>query len=114
MIATEEGLTKLTTVSSEQEAAIIVAALIDEGIDACYMGETTANFRVGVPGKVHVYVSEAELERARRLFEGHEAAAKSLSLEEDEAETGGGWMWKSLVLLVLFLLLLIGVGGSGR
>jgi uncharacterized membrane protein len=115
MIATDESLQRLTTVPSEQEAAIIVAVLIAEGIDACCMGETTANFRVGVPGKIHVYVSAGEVERARRIFEEREAAAlESLTTDNDEADTASGWMWKALVLLALFLLLLIGMGGSGR
>jgi hypothetical protein len=115
MIATGQALTKLTTVPSEQEAAIIVAALLEEGIDACYMGETTANFRVGVPGKIYVYVTEAHFVNARRVFDEREAATALNSHADDEiTDTRGGWLWKSLVLLVLFLLLLIGVGGSGR
>lgn len=110
MIATKEALTKLTTVPSEQEAAIIVASLVAVGIDACYMGETTANFRVGVPGKVHVYVSEAEFEHARQLLNSQESHVANASADEEEKPSAiRQFAWKTLVLLILFLCLLMGM-----
>jgi hypothetical protein len=111
MLATEESLTRLTTVPSEQEAAIIVAALNDEGIDACYMGETTANFRAGVPGQIHVYVSEAEFRHAKELLEATERSVDDqIHVEEDKPSAIRQLVWIALVLLVLFLMLLIGLG----
>jgi hypothetical protein len=112
MLATAEKLTKLTTVSNEQEAAILVATLQVAGIDACHMGETTANFRVGVPGQVHVFVAEKEFERAQHVFAEEEALQNTKSLEDDESGRTSSWGWKVLVLLVLFLLLLTGGGGT--
>lgn len=107
MIATDDVLKKLTTVPSEQEAAIIVAALFDEGIDACYMGETTANFRVGVPGKVHVYVSETEYAHARGVFEAQESAADDEpSYDDDPSNTAWDVARRAAIWLILLLMLL--------
>jgi hypothetical protein len=103
MLATDEALTKLTTVPSEQEAAIIVAALSDEEIDACYVGETTASFRVGVPGQVHVYVSEIEFDHARQVL----STTRTASLDEEPYEYDLPRPMRHFAWLVLFLLLLL-------
>ena len=55
--------------ASEAEAAIIVAALQDCGIDAMLTGVHTSCFRAEAPGDVSVVVRQADLQRARQTLE---------------------------------------------
>ena len=62
---------KLVTVAqrpTEQLAAILVAALADEGIRAVATGGFTAGFVAEAPGWVSVQTLEADAERAKRII----------------------------------------------
>jgi len=59
----------LTAVAGEAQAAMIVAALEEEGIKAHAQGGLTAGFRAEVPGDVQVLVRHADLDRARELLQ---------------------------------------------
>ncbi len=100
--------TRLTTVTSEQEAAIIVAALAGQGIKANYAGDTTANFRVGVPGKVQVYVSTADLQNAiQKLQALRETTFQELAEDEDSSPNSMPKFLRAVAVIILLLLLLI-------
>ncbi len=60
--------TKLIEVRSEAQAALIVAALEDAGINANAQGGLTAGFRAEAPGGVDVFVRRSDLERAREVL----------------------------------------------
>jgi hypothetical protein len=60
--------TKLIEVRTEEQAALIVAALADAGISAKAQGGLTAGFRVEIPGGVDVFVQRADLDRAREIL----------------------------------------------
>lgn len=66
----------LTTVASEAEGAMIVAALDDHGFKAQMSGQLTSGFRAEAPGKVSILVRRADAERAkatlREIREGSE------------------------------------------
>jgi hypothetical protein len=65
----------LTLASNEAEAAIIVAALEEQGFRAEMAGQLTAGFRAEAPGGVKVLVRRADLEGARAALEElHEQA----------------------------------------
>jgi hypothetical protein len=55
----------LTSVTSDQEAAMIVGALTDLGIHATAAGQFTAGFRAEAPGEVKILVGAAQLELAK-------------------------------------------------
>ena len=55
----------LTTVPTEAQAALIVAALEDRGVQARTTGELTSGFRAEAPGGGQVLILQADLERAR-------------------------------------------------
>ncbi len=59
----------LTSAPSDAEAALIVAALEDRGINAHSTGELTAGFRAEGPGVVRILVPASELEAAREVWE---------------------------------------------
>lgn len=59
----------LTSAPHEMAAGLIVAELEDEGIKATMAGEASADFRVGVPAWVQVYVAEKDLVRASEILE---------------------------------------------
>ena len=59
----------LTSVPSEAQAVIIVAALDERGIQARTQGALTSAFRAEVPGEVQVLVRQADLDRARAIIE---------------------------------------------
>ncbi len=59
----------LKSVPGEAEAAAIVLALKDRGIDARTTGGFTAGFRAESPGLIQVIVHAADLDRARNALE---------------------------------------------
>ena len=59
----------LTSVPSETQAAMIVAALDRENIPAQVQGALTSAFRAEVPGEVQVLVRQADLDRAHEILE---------------------------------------------
>jgi uncharacterized membrane protein len=75
----------LVSVPTEAEAAIIVAALDEEGVEAEATGGYTAAFTIAIPGEVQVVVRRTDLERARQILaEVHHQSADSDF--EDDAE----------------------------
>jgi hypothetical protein len=69
----------LVTVPTELKAALIVAALSEQGIEAQTIGELTSAFRAEVPGGVSILVRHADLERARlalQAMEGGQSGSK--------------------------------------
>lgn len=56
------------TVPSELEAAAIVAALANQGIEALTTGGYTSGFRAEAPGWVKVVVKSRDLEQADRIL----------------------------------------------
>ena len=63
----------LTSVPSEAQAVMIVAALDERGIEARIQGELTSGFRAEAPGQVQVIVRQADLDRARAIIEAIDA-----------------------------------------
>ena len=59
----------LSSVPSEAQAVMIVAALEDRGIQARTQGELTSGFRAEAPGQVQVLVRLSDLERAREVLD---------------------------------------------
>lgn len=64
-----EKLVVLTSVPREEQAAIVVAALEENGVRAVSVGGFTAGFVAEAPGWVQVKVAEADLDQAKRLFD---------------------------------------------
>jgi hypothetical protein len=64
-----ESIVTLTTAPNEAVAGIIVAALEREGIKATMSGTASAEFRVGVPEDVEIYVARKDLEWAQRILD---------------------------------------------
>ena len=58
----------LTSVPSEAEAVLIIAALRDAGIKALDEGALTSGMRAEVPGEVDVLVRGEDLERAQSVL----------------------------------------------
>lgn len=81
MSTTENNPTTLTTFANDWEAAMIVAALERQGIEARLVGEFTSGFRAEAPGRVSVIVKAADLADARQVLTKVEA------LSENDVET---------------------------
>ena len=58
----------LTTAPIEAQAALIVAALRDRGVEAQATGGLTTGFRAEAPGVTRILVRQADLERARQVW----------------------------------------------
>ena len=58
----------LTSVATEAEAAMIVAALEDGGLRATMTGELTSGLRAAAPGEVQVLVCRADLSAAKQIL----------------------------------------------
>ncbi len=58
----------LTATTTEAEAAMIVARLEEEGIDAHSAGQLTTGFPAEVSGLVQVLVRRADLDRAQQVL----------------------------------------------
>lgn len=72
-VESNAALKKVTAVSTEAEAALVVQALAGVGIEATALGGHTANFRAEAPGVVKVMVREADHAAAKSLLETIEA-----------------------------------------
>ncbi len=59
---------RLATTPTEQEAALIAAALQENGISSTVTGQFTAGFRAEAPGWVQVLVADDELARAQEIL----------------------------------------------
>ncbi len=59
----------LKSVPGEAEAAAIVLALKEQGIEATTTGSFTASFRAETPGLVQIVVHAADLDRAKVVLE---------------------------------------------
>ena len=59
----------LVSVPNEIEAAAILGALGDVGIEGHAVGGYTAGFRAEAPGMVQIVVKQADFERARETLE---------------------------------------------
>jgi len=55
---------KLTRIPTEAQAALIVAALLDRGIQARYVGGLVSEFRSEFSAGVDIFVRRVDLERA--------------------------------------------------
>lgn len=62
----------LTSLPSEPQAAILVAALAGEGIHAEMSGVLTSGFRADAPGEVTILVMPDDLEKAQAVLNEHE------------------------------------------
>ena len=58
----------LTTAANESEAAMIVAALDEAGIEAHAVGGLTSGLRAEAPGEVQILVHQNDLERGKTLL----------------------------------------------
>ncbi len=63
----------LTTRRTETQAALIVAALKDRGVEAQATGGFTSSFRAEAPGDVRILVRQSDLEKARAALREIEA-----------------------------------------
>lgn len=63
-----QNLVVLTTVPSEIEGAMIIAALEQEGLEAEGSGALTAGFRAEAPGVVKILVREKDFAEAQALL----------------------------------------------
>ncbi|MEM8865986.1 MAG: hypothetical protein AAGF31_10630 [Planctomycetota bacterium] len=63
-----EHIRRLTSVPSDMEASVIVAALHRAGITATATGGFTAGFKAEAPGWVQVMVAEADLPVAKNTL----------------------------------------------
>ena len=99
--------TTLTRVPTEQEAAMIVAALADLGIEAHATGDITAGFRAGAPGYVQIQVRAVDLPQARQaLLELTPSEARLVSLVEDGASTYSTWRTLCRAMVIIGLIAL--------
>jgi Putative prokaryotic signal transducing protein len=84
-MANDPHVALLTSVPTDTEASIIVAALAEEGIQATISGDFTADFRVGVPGEVQVLVAEKDLAAAKEVLA---AAQDSTDVDWSQIDVG--------------------------
>lgn len=64
-----DQLAELMRVPNEMEAAIVVNALSDNGIQATATGGFTSGFKAEAPGDVQIYVRQGDLRAARQILD---------------------------------------------
>lgn len=77
----------LTTVPTEVQAEMIVAALAGRGVEARTEGGLTGGFRAEAPGRVQVIVRQADLEQAQNALRAIEAKLMDHGEEQAENDT---------------------------
>ena len=82
MTDASDHLEPLTSTPGEAQAAMIVAALKDQGIEAVAEGGLTAGFRAEAVGEVKVMVWHNDLDRARQALADYRVAASDIDWDE--------------------------------
>jgi hypothetical protein len=82
MSDTTDHLEPLTSTPGESQAALIVAALKDQGIEAVAEGGLTAGFRAETFGEVKVMVWSQDMGRARQALADFRDAATDIDWDE--------------------------------
>jgi putative signal transducing protein len=88
MTSDADHLEPLISTPNEPQAAMIVSALKDLGIDAVAEGGLTAGFRAETVGEVRVMVWREDLERARVALEEYKKEVRDI--DWDEVDVGEG------------------------
>lgn len=86
MLDEPDQLEELTSTLDEFQAAMIVAALKDNGIPAVAEGGLTSGFRAETPGLVHVMVRIVDLDRAKAALDDYYAA--NSDIDWDQVDVG--------------------------
>lgn len=76
----------LTTTPTEVSAAMIVAALENQGVSAHTTGALTSGFLTAVPGEVQILVRRADLEQAREALRTIEKGSDSDSDPDSDSD----------------------------
>lgn len=106
-----ENLVILAQFPTDLEAAMVIAALEREDIEAFMKGEYTASFRAEAPSWPKVEVRETDYKRARAILDTFqkgrlkESPADTDESLEEPARSNWNWLCRELVVLYL-----IGVG----
>lgn len=77
-----DHLEPLTSTPNEPQAAMIVLALKDCGIDAVAEGGLTAGFRTEAVGEVRIMVWRQDLDRARQALDEYRDAMSDIDWDE--------------------------------
>ncbi|MDB4614769.1 DUF2007 domain-containing protein [bacterium] len=90
-----QTLFRLIGVAHEYEAALIQAALEDQGIECSVVGGAIGDFRAECPGLIEVFVAEADADTAREIVASVETAGDDIDWEtvdvgESESDTDSG------------------------
>ncbi len=103
-----ENLVTLTELSTDLEAAMIIAALEREGIEAFMKGEYTAGFRAEAPSWPKVEVRESDYERARAILDAMNPHHDETPVDESEVTTDSPFRKFILRLAAIGLVITIG------
>jgi hypothetical protein len=106
-MATTENLVILSELSTDLEAAMVIAALEREGIEAFMKGEFTAGFRAEAPSWPKVEVRKSDYERARAIldsFETKQVATEEATEVVEELDTSSAWRSICRLLVIAILI----------
>lgn len=101
MNASIDKLVILAEFSTDMEAAMVIAALEREGIEAFMKGEYTAGFRAEAPSWPKVEVRESDYERARAILDALQPA--SVKSPDDESEVATDSSFRKFCLLTVVI-----------
>ena len=96
-----ENLVTLTELSTDLEAAMVIAALEREGIEAFMKGEYTAGFRAEAPSWPKVEVRQSDYERARAILDSMQPAHDESQIDESEVATDSFFRKLSLLTVAV-------------
>jgi len=88
MTLNSDPLIALTSTPNESQAAVIVSALKDRGIEAVAEGGLTAGFRAETFGEVKIMVWQKDLEAARAALAEYKDVMGEI--DWDEVDVGEG------------------------
>jgi len=77
-----DHLEALTSTPNESQAAMIVSALKQQGIEAVAEGGLTAGFRAEAVGEVRIMVWEKDMARAHQALDEYREAVRDIDWDE--------------------------------
>ena len=86
MSVDSKSLLELVSVPTEIEAAVIVAALERNGIQAVAAGALTSGFRAEAPGEVQVLVKRSDADRAEHVL--RESQSQDTPIDWSQVDVG--------------------------
>jgi hypothetical protein len=117
MVEHPKHVVRLTSMPTEREAAVIIAALEECGITSTMSGQFTAGFRAEAPGWVQILVAEEDVARAKEALANVRDEQRDIDWsqvdvgepEEPADRSDASWRWPRGAIIAVGVVLALAI-----